>query len=166
MSEDFLPEYLRKRYLILGCGSTLFGDDGFGPAVAKYLRSNIKLPEDVYVLDAGTGVKDILLSVALSEVRPERIILVDSLNLGGKPGTIAEISIEDLPAEVSGNYSLHNFPTRKLLAELRDVHGVGVNIITCQVGGNTQNIEIGLSKPVERAVPRVAKMILEKLASR
>lgn len=163
MENNFNPEYLKSRILILGCGNPLFGDDGFGPAVIEHIQNNYKLQGDTYLLDAGTGVKDILLSIALSEVKPEKIILIDSLDLGREPGTIIELHIEDLPEDQTSCYSLHQFPTRNLLTELRDVHKVNINIIACQVGRIPQQVEVGLSEPVKKAIPKVAKIILEKI---
>ena len=39
MQEDAIPEFCRKQVLILGCGNLLFGDDGFGCALAEYLKA-------------------------------------------------------------------------------------------------------------------------------
>ncbi|MGQ9582191.1 MAG: hydrogenase maturation protease [Thermoplasmatota archaeon] len=36
-----LPEYCTARVLVLGCGNPLVGDDGFGPAVAERLLSEM-----------------------------------------------------------------------------------------------------------------------------
>jgi coenzyme F420 hydrogenase subunit delta len=44
-----------KSTLVFGWGNILFGDDGFGPAVVKYLQDNYPLPEEVLALDAGTS---------------------------------------------------------------------------------------------------------------
>jgi coenzyme F420 hydrogenase subunit delta len=35
-----MPEYRDKPIIIFGCGNILFGDDGFGPAVAEELQQN------------------------------------------------------------------------------------------------------------------------------
>jgi coenzyme F420 hydrogenase subunit delta len=157
------PEYLKSRILILGCGNPLFGDDGFGPAVIEHIQNNYDIPEDTYLLDAGTNTKDTLLSIALSEVKPEKIILIDSLDLRREPGTLIELPIENLPEDQTGYFSLHHFPTRNLLTELQDLHKVNINIIACQVERIPQQVEVGLSKPVKKAIPKVAKIILEKI---
>ena len=46
-----------KSILIFGCGNTLWGDDGFGPAVIEHLHRHYQLPEDVIV---GTSIRDLL----------------------------------------------------------------------------------------------------------
>ena len=61
--------------LVIGCGNILFEDDGFGPAVTVALEEYFKeheLPENVLILDAGTGGSQrqhvVTLSVALDRV--------------------------------------------------------------------------------------------------
>src|SRR3989304_5109323 len=98
MSEDVVPEYVKKRVLILGVGNVLFGDDGFGPATVDYLLQNYKIPDDVYVMDVGIGAGDVLFTLALSQKKPEKIILLDVGDMKRKPGEIFELSMDDLPA--------------------------------------------------------------------
>ena len=43
--------------LIFGCGNTLMGDDGFGPAVVEKLNAGSRLPESVEAIDAMTGIR-------------------------------------------------------------------------------------------------------------
>jgi hydrogenase maturation protease len=50
-----ISEMLNKRVLVLGVGNVLFGDDGFGPAVANALADQCVLPADVLVADVGTS---------------------------------------------------------------------------------------------------------------
>ena len=88
MSKDVVPEYASRRVLILGVGNVLFGDDGFGPAVAEYLQKNVKLPDDMYVMDVGIGAGDILFNIALSQTRPKKIIVLDAVDVKRKPGEV------------------------------------------------------------------------------
>ena len=42
--------------LIVGCGNTLYGDDGFGPEVIRYIKeNNIEFPGDTCVIDGATS---------------------------------------------------------------------------------------------------------------
>jgi coenzyme F420 hydrogenase subunit delta len=41
-----VPELYKKRVLVLGCGNILFGDDGFGVEVTRYLKDNPNVPDD------------------------------------------------------------------------------------------------------------------------
>ncbi len=160
MTTDAAPNHLKKRVLILGCGSVLFGDDGFGLATVEYIQKNCDVPDDVDVMDVGTGTSRVLLALALSEEKPEKIIILDAVDLRKKPGEIFQISIEDLPESKTRKFSPHLFPPTNLLKEVRD-GGVEVVILACQVEKIPEVVNPGLSKSVERSVPKAAKMALE-----
>ena len=160
MTTGAAPGHLKKRVLILGCGSVLFGDDGFGPATVEYIQKNCDVPDDVEVMDVGTGTSRVLLALALSEEKPEKIIILDAVDLGKKPGEIFQISIEDLPESKTRELSPHLFPATNLLKEIRD-SGVEVVILACQVEEIPEFVNPGLSKSVERSVPKAARMALE-----
>ena len=62
---EHLPAFCRARVLILGVGNLLFGDDGFGPAVAEHLDKLYAPSDDVYIMDVGTGVRKLLFTLTL-----------------------------------------------------------------------------------------------------
>jgi len=159
-TSEALPEYVGKRVLILGVGNVLFGDDGFGPAAANHLLKNCKIPSDVYVLDVGIGAGDVLFTVALSQEKPEKIIVLDAVDIGRKPGEIFELSIDDLPANKITDFSMHLFPATNLLKELRDQMGVDVIILACQAEQIPDSVSLGLSDSVRQALPKAAEMAL------
>ena len=66
-----------KEILILGCGNTLFGNDGFGPKVIQYLNENYTFPDFVLSLDAGTGIRDYVFDLLLMEEKAlrERLLI-------------------------------------------------------------------------------------------
>jgi coenzyme F420 hydrogenase subunit delta len=162
---EIMPEYLKKRVLILGVGNTLFGDDGFGPAAADYLLENCKIPDDVHVMDVGIGAGDVLFTVGLSQEKPRKIIVLDAVDVKKKPGEIFKLSIDDLPGNKVTDFSLHLFPATNLLKELRDQMGVNVIILACQAERMPDAISPGLSDSVKQAVPKAAKTAL-KLAEK
>jgi len=160
-SEETVPEYVEKRVLILGVGNVLFGDDGFGPAAADYLLKNCRIPDDVYVMDVGTGAGEVLFTVALSPKKPERIIVLDAVDVKRKPAEIFELSIDDLPANKVTDFSMHLFPSTNLLKELRDQMGVEVVILACQAERIPEAVSPGLSDSVRQALPKAAEMALK-----
>ena len=155
-----LPEYCRRPTLILGCGNILFGDDGFGCAVAEYLEAYYPLPEDICLLDVGTGVRKVLFTLCLSPVRPRRVLILDALDVGRKPGEVFEIDPKDIPAIKCDDFSLHQLPTSNLLRELEEQSGVEVRVLGCQTGPLPEEICPGLSEPVRRALPEAAKRVV------
>jgi len=164
-SDETAPEYVKKRVLILGVGNILFGDDGFGPAASDYLIKNYEIPDDVYVMDVGIGAGDVLFTVALSQQKPEKIIVLDAVDAKKKPGEIFELSIDDLPANKITDFSMHLFPSTNLLKELQDKMGVDVVILACQAKRIPDIVNPGLSDSVRQALPKAAEMAL-KLAEK
>lgn len=146
--------------LILGVGNVLFGDDGFGPAVADYLLKNCHIPDDVQIMDVGIGAGDILFTVGLSPKKPKKIVILDAVDIKEKPGEIFQLSIENLPANKLTDFSLHLFPSANLLKELRDQMDVGIVILACQAEYIPDSVSMGLSESVKKALPRAAEMAL------
>jgi len=159
LAKEYVPDYCRRSTLILGCGNILFGDDGFGPAVASYLLSRYPIPEDMAVVDAGTGVREILMDLALSEEKPKKLILVDAMEAGQPPGTITILSPDSLPHSKITSFSLHQVPTSLLLKELEELGKVEVILLTAQPQPFPQEVRIGLSLEVQEAVPRACEFI-------
>jgi len=159
MDNDYLPEFCVKPVLILGCGNILFGDDGFGPAVVRHLYEHYTIPRNVCLIDAGTGVRNILFTLALSEKRPEEIIIIDAVDKGLQPGELFEISIDDITFEKADDFSMHQAPTSNLLKEMKERCNVTVRVLACQVAAIPEEMHSGLSGPLERAVPLLSYKI-------
>ncbi len=157
-----LPVYCRKKILIVGVGNKLFGDDGFGPEVVEYLTNHCSIPENICLLDVGTGVRKILFTISLSEARPEVIVIIDAVDKGRKPGEIFDISLDEIPKEKIDDFSIHQVPSSNLLKELQDLCSVKVRIMVCQTKTIPETIQSGLSKPVKKAVRLMAKKIAEE----
>ena len=156
---NYVPECYQVPTLILGCGNTLFGDDGFGPAVIDYLEKHYQAPKDVSVLDVGTGAREILFTIVLAEKKPKRIIVIDALDCQKKPGEIFSIPVENLPEKKIDDFSLHQLPTSNLLKELKDLCDVEVILLAAQPECVPETVRPGLSKKLRDAVPRVGKYI-------
>ncbi len=159
---DILPEFCLKRVLIVGCGNILLGDDGFGPRVVEHLTRHYPVPDDVCVMDAGTGVRNILFTLALSDTRPEEVIVIDAVDQGGEPGAILELPIEAIPLQKIDDFSMHQAPSSNLLNELQDQCGVKVSVFACDVGSVNPTVQPGLSEPAQRAVPAICQKIADR----
>jgi coenzyme F420 hydrogenase subunit delta len=156
-----VPDYCRKPVVVLGCGNILFGDDGLGPAVIERLEGEAPAAwaEQVCLLDVGTGARKVLFDMALSDSRPEVLLVVDAVDAGRAPGEVFALSIDDLPANKTDDFSMHHFPASNLLRELRDGRGVEVEILSCQVAAIPETVRPGLSEAVTRAVPEICRLI-------
>jgi coenzyme F420 hydrogenase subunit delta len=157
-----LPVYCQKEILIAGCGNKLFGDDGFGPEVIEYLTNHYTVPENICVLDVGTGIRKILFTLSLSEIRPKVIVIIDAVDKGRKPGEVFEITLDEIPEEKIDDFSIHQVPSSNLLKELQDLCSVRVRVMACQIKTIPETIQPGLSETVKKAVPSMAKKIADE----
>ncbi len=156
------PEWYDKSILILGCGNVLIEDDGFGPAVAQQLQHNFTIPSDVCVLDTGTSVREILFDTILADKKPSKIVIVDAMDCGLEPGELFSPDIDSFPKAKLDDFSVHQVPTSNLLRELRDLCGIEIIVVACQVAGACDMVNPGLSEPVSKAVERAVEMISEE----
>lgn len=155
---------VNKSILIFGCGNILLGDDGFGPAVIAHLKERHSLPEHVLAQDMGTGIREVLFDLILSENKPEKIIIVDAVDHPGRqPGEVFEIAVEDIPAKKIADFSLHQFPTVNMLKELQDHTRIAIIIIAAQIQELPVEIKPGLSPPVAGAVEEACRWILRNI---
>lgn len=162
LAKNNLPSFCTKQTLILGCGNQLFGDNGFGPAVINYLLAHYEIPDDVYVMDVGTGVRKLLFTLALSSERPQEILIINAVDKGRTPGEIFELPLEDVPIEKIDDFSLHQVPSSNLVKELRDA-GVDVRVLVCQVAHIPDGIDPGLSAVLQEAIPRMGELIVTRM---
>ncbi len=161
-----MPEFCRKPVLVLGCGNILFGDDGFGCALAEYLQEHFEVPNHVCLLDAGSGVRKLLFTLCLSAARPSRILIVDAVDMGRAPGEWFQIDPADIPAVKLDDFSLHQIPTSNLLRELQQHTGVKVQVLACQTSPLPDQVRQGLSDPVRRALPLAAEWVAREYFAR
>jgi len=159
---EYLPIYCQKEILIAGCGNKLFGDDGFGPEVVEYLLDHYNIPNNICLLDVGTGIRKILFTISLSEPRPKVIVIIDAVDKGRKPGDIFEITLDEIPKEKTDDFSIHQVPSSNLLKELQDLCAVKVRVMACQIEAIPETMQSGLSEPVKKAVPLMAQRIVDE----
>ncbi len=157
-----LPHFCCKPTLVLGVGNTLFGDDGFGCAVIDYVEAHCQVPEDVCLLDVGTGVRKLLFTLCLSPARPQRLIIIDAIDAGRTPGEVFEINPSEIPVAKLDDFSLHQLPTSNMLRELQETCGVKVRVLACQTGPLPAEVFEGLSEAVSRAVPDAAEWLVRE----
>ena len=150
--------------LVVGCGNVLFKDDGFGPmvihAIEDYFKENdIEKPEDTQFIDAGTGATHFIFS--MPDENWKKVIVVDVVEWNAEPGTLKIFSPYDMP---KGKYeNAHTWPVEEPLHDLVDM-GIEVVIVGCKPAEITApDVDMGLTEPVEAAIPKAIEMILNEL---
>ena len=159
-------ELFAKSILVFGCGNILWGDDGFGPAVANYLTEHYTLPADVEVRDVGTSIRDLLFDLVLSEQKPQKIIIVDAVDYPDRqPGEIFEIPVEGIPEKKTSDFSLHQFPTVNMLQELKEHSGMEVKVLVAQVQEIPEEVKPGLTPVLQRAVVAASERLMAEIGA-
>lgn len=149
-----IEEMFEKDILVFGCGNTLMGDDGFGPAVIAYFHDHHPLPGHVMIEDIGTSIGDFLFDLVLSPEKPRHIIIVDAVSQPGrKPGELFDLDLLAVPDNKAGDFCLHQFPSVNLLGELKGA-GIGIHILAVQIKAFPESVSPGLSPEVQNAVPK------------
>lgn len=155
---------LDRDLLIFGCGNSLLGDDGFGPAVIEYLTTNFELPSTVSAMDVGTGIRGILFDLMLIEEKPRKVIVIDAVDFPDRAaGEVFEIPVEGVPAKKVSDFSMHQFPTVNMLKELKDHAQLDVQIFVVQIESIPDEVRPGLSEAVRGAVPRVCELLMGEI---
>ena len=81
------------RVVVAAFGNELRGDDGFGIAVLRRLEASRQTQEDVKLLEVGTAG----LTLAQELLTPcDRLIVIDAMARGGKPGTVYVLKVDDV----------------------------------------------------------------------
>lgn len=154
-----------KPLLVFGCGNTLLGDDGFGPAVIAHLLEGRPLPAAAAVLDVGTASRELLFDLLLAPVKPRLLLVIDAADPPGlAPGQLRELPLAGVAAPKVHDFSLHQFPSVNLLAELAELGGVAVRVLAVKAGAIPETVRPGLSPAVAAAVPAAADWVRRILA--
>ncbi len=148
---------------VLGCGNLLIGDDGFGVHVLKELEKR-GLPNNVELIDAGTGGLDILNLIEGAD----KVILIDAVKSGGEIGSVYRFTEKDLPPANMSLLSLHDLGLADVLKMGRIIQPKRmpkeIIIIGCEIR-RSDEIRLKLSPEVAKAVPVVVDMILKEVGN-
>jgi hydrogenase maturation protease len=144
--------------LVMGVGNILLSDEGVGVRVIEAMK-DIKLPDNVEILDVGTGALEIIELIA----NREKVIIIDAVKGSGEPGTVYRFSPDDITMSSPAPLSVHQF----------DIPGTlnMTALVGCQpqqvviFGIEPKRIEWGLnlSPEVAAVIPDVIKLIINEL---
>lgn len=158
---------MSMRTLVAGVGNIFLTDDGFGVEVASRLRG-LPLPSGVEVEDF--GIRGVHLAYQLMEGY-DTLILVDAAPRGGEPGDLFVIEPETeaatrASAEAVGEGGMplldaHGMEPGSMLAMLDLLGGKVEKVLVVACEPQDVSEGIGLTAPIEAAVPRAIEMVME-----
>jgi hydrogenase maturation protease len=138
---------LSGRLVIAGVGNRDRADDGFGPALARRLRSG----GWDSAIDCGDRLEDFTLDIASKS--PETILVADAVEMSGRPGEVALLEVEDLPPACHP----HAPSLRIAMEYLKARTGANVVLLAVQPGRVADGR--GLSPEVETALDRMVETL-------
>ena len=151
---------MSPRTLVAGFGNVLRGDDGFGVEVLRALDAAGCASEDVVLFDVGTG--GIRLAQELLGGY-DRLIIVDAMTRGGKPGTLYVLAVEAVDA--AGEIDMHVAVPSRALAVAKTLGALPrqIYMIGCEPR-DVDELALDLSPAVHRAVGAAVARVRELLA--
>ncbi len=145
------------KLLVAGIGNIFFGDDGFGPEVARALAAQ---PVGGVTID-DYGIRGLHLAYELL-AGYDRAILIDAMPRGGVPGTLYVAEPEVSPAASAPD--AHRMDLENVFALMRTIGGdpPPVTIVGCEPSGIEETI--GLSEPVRDAIQPAVELVRRLIA--
>jgi hydrogenase maturation protease len=149
-----------KNTLVLGLGNILLSDEGLGVRVIERLEQCYHFSDDVRVLDGGTLGLDLL--PYLEDAH--RLLVVDVLEMGAAPGTIARLEGDEIPAFLGPKVSPHQMGLADLLvaARLRDL--LPQELVLWGAQPQTMKVGLELSPCIAAQVDPLVGRVLDELS--
>ncbi len=148
--------------LILGVGNPLQGDDGVGIVAVQQIAARPDLPAGVDVLDGGTA--GLGLIPVLEQYR--RVILVDAVQMGERPGTVRRFTWEDVRLRQQGRaLSLHQSDLNEALALAEALQCLPPELIVFGVQPQHIDWDQPLSDAVQQALPGLIDALMTEVRS-
>ena len=148
------------RTLIAGFGNELRGDDGFGVEVIHRLEH--LRPEGVELIEVGTAGLRMAQELMTGY---DRLIVVDAMARGGKPGTLYVLEVESVEKAVEVDLHLA-LPSKALsVAQALGALPAKVFLVGCEPG-EVEELTTGLTIPVQGAVESALREIQNLLSPR
>lgn len=138
--------------VLLCVGNSMMGDDGAGPLLAEKCQA---APQgDWVVIDGGSAPENDV--VAIRELRPELLLIVDATDMMLNPGEIRVID----PDDIAGMFVMttHNMPLNYLVDQLKEDVGEVMFL-------GIQPDIVGFYYPMTEAVTAAVEQVYQRLAT-
>jgi len=151
----------KDRKVVLGLGNTLNRDEGLGVFALEPLRARLPEGGPIELLDGGVlgmGLLPIVESCS-------HLLILDAVDGGATPGTVIELSREELPLFARLKLSLHQLGFQEVLqfASVRGNLPERLGLVGAQPADTS--VGVGLSPEIEAVLPEIAaraRAVLER----
>ena len=146
--------------VVLGLGNMLMADDGIGLAALAQLQDQWFVPPDVDLVDGGTWGMNLLPIIEAAD----RLLVLDAIDTGAAPGTLAELRGRDVPRFLSQKLSPHQIDLREVLA-LADLRGtLPDELVAVGLQPERRDTSTALTPCVQEGRPRMVGVAARTLA--
>jgi hydrogenase maturation protease len=144
--------------LILGIGNILLKDEGVGVHVVQRLKE-MHLPDDIEILDGGTAGLDLVDFIA----ERKKLIVIDAVNTGEKPGTIYRLTEENLAIQPKAIMSFHDIDFLDALHMSIVMDEKPEEIVVIGIEPKDMSDGTELSPEIEERIPDIIKIVMQEL---
>jgi hydrogenase maturation protease len=145
--------------LILGVGSILMTDEGFGVRVIEALEEQYEFPENVSVVDGGVLGLNLLGVIA----EADHLIVVDAVRNGGSAGDFHRLTGEAIPERVRAKNSLHQIDFLETLTLCQAVDEVPETVVLGVEPEDIDSLSVELTPTIKERIEPAIQMVLDEL---
>jgi hydrogenase maturation protease len=146
------------RIAILGIGNLLLKDEGVGVHLVQKLAGIVN-NANVKIIDAGTY-PDFL---SLVEDSTDKLIIVDAVKTGDRPGTIYRFSYDDIDLDAVAPVSLHEMGVLDSLKTMALFNRQPKSTVVIGIEPRTIDFGLELSPEIEDKLPGMIELILKEI---
>ena len=141
----------KEQLVVITVGNPFRSDDGVGAYLASHSHPNRK---NLILMDAGENLAELIDQVMLS--KPQKIIIIDAANFGGKIGEIKIIPEELIPQSTISTHSFPlNFVTRIMAKD------TGAKVFFLGIQGHNFALGEKLSPPVKKTADQLIEFLFQ-----
>ncbi len=155
-THDYLDGEKKDRILILGIGNYLMGDEGVGVHTIHAL-SKIKLPDNVDIMDGGTGSFDLMPILSQYPI----VIFVDA-TMDNKPAGAIDVLYPKFAADFPSVLSAHDVGLKDMIEALEFQNQLPKIILVTISIKEMIPMTITLTDKVQKSIPNVVSTILNR----
>ena len=148
---------MKPQVLIVGVGNPLARDEGLGPRAIALLVAR-GLPAGVAAIDAGTA----LLAAIPELAEARRVILIDAVQAGGRPGAVYRFTLEELLARSPDSAAWGSAHGLTGVAAVRLAQATGTPLPPTVLFG-VEPAEVALGEGLTPAVEAALDTLLERV---
>ncbi|UCB47067.1 MAG: hydrogenase maturation protease [Spirochaetota bacterium] len=148
----------KKKIAVVGVGNTLMADEGSGVRVIDELKSR-GYEGEVDLIDAGTSFFNIVQDVESYD----KLIIVDAVKGGGKPGTIYRFKLSDTETERLGSLTVHDIGVVQSLKLYSINHRIPEEIVFFGIEPSKIELSMEISGILEPAISRLVVKVIEEI---